>query len=71
MRRRLYLDTDGSEQPIDSLLKVKQSKHTARNMKMELIACPETSVTTNLLCVKCQKSLYLIYTAAEASNHAM
>jgi hypothetical protein len=44
--------------------RVKQSKDTAWHMKMEPIAYPETSVTTNLRCVKCQKTLDLIYTAA-------
>jgi hypothetical protein len=32
--------------------------------------CPETSVTTNLHCVTSQKIEYLIYTAADAWNHA-
>jgi hypothetical protein len=34
------------------------------------IDCPETSVTITVSCVTSQKSEYLIYTTAEASNHA-
>ena len=36
---------------------------------MGAIGCPETSVTTNLRCVKSQKNEDLVYTVAEACNH--
>ena len=39
-------------------------------LKMGQTGCTETSVTTSLRCVKCQKREYIIYTAAEAWNHA-
>jgi hypothetical protein len=38
---------------------------------MVLTHCPETSVTTDLLCVTSQKSDDLIYTKTEAWNHAL
>jgi hypothetical protein len=37
---------------------------------MEPIGFPETSLSTNLRCVKLQNSENLIYTVAEAWNHA-
>jgi hypothetical protein len=43
--------------------RIKQSK------KMGPIPCPESSLTTNLLCVTSQKSADLIYIATEAWNH--
>ena len=37
---------------------------------MEPIGCPETSVPTNQHCLTSYKSKYIIYTTAEARNHA-
>jgi len=48
-----YLVTQVLEQPLAPLFK---GHKTARSLKMGLICSPETSVTTNLRCVKSQKS---------------
>ena len=47
---------------------VQHSKKNAWPLKMGPIACPETSVTTKILCVKSQKTEDPIYTAEEAWN---
>jgi hypothetical protein len=48
-----YLVTEGLGQTIDPIFK---EHGTARYLKMGPIGSPETSVTTNLLCVKSQRS---------------
>ena len=60
MQRRLVVN-DVSGQNIGSIFKVQA---------VPPIGCPETSVTTKLHCVTSKKIEYLIYTAAEARNHA-
>ena len=62
-----YRVQTGSYQPIGPIL-----KGHATQEQMEPIVCPETLVpTTNLCCIKSQKSEDFLYATAEARNHTI
>ena len=48
----------------------KRPSRTACPLKVGLMTCAETSLTSNLLCATSQKSKDIVDTTAEASNYA-
>jgi hypothetical protein len=63
------LITHASRKYIGPVIKGQAVEEICLTLNLEQTGCPETSVTTNLLCVTSKKNEDLIYTAAEAEKN--